>query len=326
MLLRHGLAFTICSLCACLAIPVNATPVDVALKAVLDSVGRQTGQNVAIAFAYALPEFDAYLRWKVGANQTAAVLDSDAGPPFSITFPAATAFDLFFFQRWIGIKECNLEPNRLSEGSYFSATRCYKSGVFVQGDTGGGDQPFPPGVTVKDFPVDIKNLPLKEKLTIDMHLGTIGSLDALFGGGAQFEGGTWVPWDSHSETEANVRAYFDGSFPRDADSDVPSLLVPSVDAMFDADKASNAVDWFPYFLAAVQGAGTREEDGQLFYNDFTFTVTLTQEVPLTGTWYASTGLTAQGLASAGVPEPTTALLLLVGVLGVACTRRIGFMR
>jgi hypothetical protein len=288
--------------------PAKTEPVTVGI-----AIGLGTGLVVAIAYdqftanylaislGYATPQPDAQLVWKLG-RQTAIATDVDLGPPGPPVSVGQAYTD-------IGYIWDTLDPISLSKGNYYNASRTYKNGALKDAEVGGN--PPPGGAQATAIRVDIANLPLENKIKIDMHTGKIGSYDSVFGGGAQYIDGVWHPWDSRDETDPTVSSYLAGSILPSPDSDIPSYPVPSTNEMFAANEASAySVDWFPYFLSAVLSAGTYFSGGKEYYNPISFEVPLSAPVDAYGSWYSS----AQILAPNQVPEPPAALIFAIGAL------------
>jgi hypothetical protein len=247
-------------------------------------------------FAYATPEPDSTFKWKIGTNNTATAFDPDVGP-VSQGNASATAFRFF---------ADDLDPYGLSYGDYFNAARVYKNGKLISSATGGA---VPPGTPLLSVPIDLNNLPLQEGFNFDVPTGKIGSLDAIVGGGAEYTGPQWVPWAPAKETDPIVRSYLDGSRKPDPGSDKPNIDVPSTDSLFAADAASDAQDWFPYFLAALNTAKMSQVAGQAMINDLSFNVPLKHPATSDGTWYVS----EEALAPGNVPEPSVVGLVSLGL-------------
>jgi hypothetical protein len=253
-----------------------------------------TANYLAISLGYATPEPDADLVWKLGRGEWALATDADLGPPLSIG-QASTE---------VGYIWDTLDPIAQSKGNYFNASRTYKNGALKDAETGGN--PPAPGAQATEIKIDVSNLPLQDRVTIDMHTGKKGSYDSLMGGGARYEGGQWVRWDSRSETDPTMAAYLDGTLSPGPGSDIPPYEVPSLNVLFAADEASDAVDWFPYFLSAIQSTGTYVSGGRTYYEPFSFVVPLSTPVDADGEWYASAG----AMAADVVPEPSALVILL----------------
>lgn len=269
-----------------------------------------TSTYVATALGYATPESDAMFTWRAGRQNRALATDVDLDQDGLVHVGQASAEVGYIFD--------SLDPIAQSKGNYYNAVAIWKNGQVKNSDDAGE---LPPGSAVGGAAVNVSNLPLINSFKIDMQTGTIGSIQALMGGGAQYVDGAWRRWDPRTETDPTVRAFLSGALLAVAGPGVPPEI-PSTDQLFEEFLADGAVDWFPYFLAAASAAGTYERDGQTFVNDFEFIVPFNSPVPAAGDWYHHVGMLAPGAGPGSVvPEPGTIALVGLGLLGLAVVAR-----
>ena len=265
-----------------------------------------TANYLEVAFAYATPFRDAFLDYNIGRG-TAEATDNEVVGGFVHHGHAKAT---------VGYIWDSLDAKLDSKGSYFNFARTYKNGSLKDQETEGK---LPPGAAQK-VQYDVNNMPLRNKVRIDMHTGKIGSFSSLVGGGAIFIDDHWERWNPLTDSSIPPTAidYLWGSPSGDVThrGDTPEYTVPSTIEMFEADRNYKALDWFDNFVAAANNAGTYTAvDGQKFYRNFSFEVDLSEKfdkLDAGGDWYSSVQISE----SAIVPEPSSLLHVVTGLVGI----------
>ncbi|AHG89931.1 PEP motif putative anchor domain protein [Gemmatirosa kalamazoonensis] len=295
--------------------PITLTAVLIGLASAIIggiAVNNATSVYLALSLGYATPQPDASVSWRTARNDPAIAVDFDTDPQGKEHLGEAVTTIGLLFDR--------LDPIANSHGSYYNASRIFKNGSVAKESDGGA---LPPGTPLDAIRFTAGNLPLTKDFSFDINTGKIGSIDALVGGGALYDGTQWVPWDPRTVTEPVVHAFLDGALTPGPAQGVP-FNTPSTDQLFDENDADGAVNWFPYFLAAVNAAGTHVgSDGRTYTNEFSFDVPFGTGVTTDGSWYISEEALAPGQGpGVVVPEPVSVTLVGVGLCAIGVGARV----